>query len=228
MKHVVITGGSKGIGRALVKIFNENGYKVISLDIEEPSTKISGVIYKKVDIRDANAIKELVSGSLHVDILINNAAVQFVNPLEDLKDKEIKDMLDTNIYGTLNVTKAYSPFMKNGLIINVGSVHSTVPRTNKIPYDMSKAALAIFTKEIALELADQGTRAICVEFGAVKTPMNDNFVDEDKKKEAVSKQVIDHLLTSEECAEIIYELSLDKFKYMNGEIIKYDCGRSLK
>ena len=228
MKYAVITGGSKGIGQSLVKRFSENGYKVLSLDIEEPSFKLPGVNYKTVDIKDENAIREIAKSSLHVDVLINNAAVQYVNPLKDLEDKQIRAMLDTNIYGTLNVTRAFIPFLNEGLIVNVGSVHSETPRTEKIPYDMSKAALSIFTKEIALELSEQNTRAICVEFGAVKTPMNDNFNDKDSLEKALSKQVINHLMTSEECAELIYELTTEKYQYMNGQTVKYDCGRSLK
>ena len=228
MKYAVITGGSKGIGQALVKYFSENGYKVLSLDIEEPMEKVPGVSYKVVDIRDEKAIRQIAKSSLHVDVLINNAAVQYVKPLKDLEDEEIKAMLDVNVYGTLNVTRAFIPFLNEGLIVNVGSVHSETPRTEKIPYDMSKAALSIFTKEIALELSEQNTRAICVEFGAVNTPMNNNFEDKASLEKALSKQVINHLMTSEECAEVIYDLTTEKYKYMNGQTLKYDCGRSIK
>ena len=228
MKYAVITGGSKGIGQALVKYFSENGYKVLSLDIEEPMEKVPGVSYKVVDIRDEKAIRQIAKSSLHVDVLINNAAVQYVKPLKDLEDEEIKAMLDVNVYGTLNVTRAFIPFLNEGLIVNVGSVHSETPRTEKIPYDMSKAALSIFTKEIALELSEQNTRAICIEFGAVNTPMNNNFEDKASLEKALSKQVINHLMTSEECAEVIYDLTTEKYKYMNGQTLKYDCGRSIK
>ena len=201
---------------------------MISLDIEKPLNKIPGVIYQQVDIRDFQAVQKIAFDSLHVDILINNAAMQHINSLKELKEQEIKDMLDTNILGTLNVTKAFIPLLKDSLIINIGSVHSETPRTDKIPYDMSKAALSIFTKEIALELAEQGTRAICVEFGAVQTSMNNNFANENEKKEAISKQVIQHMMSTEECAKMVFELTTDKFAYMTGEVIKYDCGRSLK
>ena len=228
MRYVVVTGGSSGIGDALVKLFSNNGDKVISLDIKEPSIKAHGVIYKSVDIRNIEEIENAIKGILNIDILINNAAVQYINPLKKLDNKHIIDMIDTNILGTINVTKTLIPYLKDGLIINVGSVHSSVARENKIPYDMSKAALSIFTKEIALELSNQSTRSICVEFGAVKTPMNNDFVNKQEKESALSKQVINHLMTSEECAEIIYELTTDKYKFMNGSVVTYDCGRSLK
>lgn len=227
MKHVVITGGSSGIGLSLVKLFHEKGYKVISLDIKEPSYPIKGVCYYNVDITDYQKILEVAEPFFKIDILINNAAVQYIAPLKELKPEEIKKMIDTNITGTLNVSKAFASHLENGLIINIGSVHSFVPRENKIPYDMSKAALKMFTKEIALELKEQGTRAICVEFGAVNTPMNNNFANEEEKQQALSKQVIKHLMTAEECAEVVLELTGDKFAYMNGESIVYDCGRSL-
>ena len=228
MKFAVITGGSRGIGAALVSLYKKNGWKVLSLDISEPTYKVPGVIYEKADIKDANRLKDIAEQCGRIDLLINNAAIQHIKLLKDYSDKEIKDMIDTNILGTINVTRAFLSRLNNGLIINIGSVHSSVPRTHKIPYDISKAALVMFTKEIALELEEQNTRALCVEFGAVKTPMNDDFQDESQKKTALEKQVIDHLMTSEECAEVVYELSSDKFQYMNGEVIKYDCGRSLK
>ena len=228
MKYVVITGGSSGIGAALVAVYHKNGYKVISLDMVLPSYKVPGVIYEQVDIRDIDKLRNIAEQCNRIDLLINNAAIQYVSPLKDYSDEKIKEMIDTNILGTINVTRAFLSRLKGGLIINIGSVHSSVPRTNKIPYDISKAALVMFTKELALELEKEGTRALCVEFGAVKTPMNDDFKDKKQMEDAVKKQIIDHLMTSEECAEVVYELSSDKFKYMNGEVIKYDCGRSVK
>lgn len=228
MKHVVITGGSNGIGEALVSAFHEKGYKVIFIDKTAPRMVIPGVEYETIDIRDADRLNGLAQRFSKIDVLINNAAVQHVSLLSSYGQSDMEEMIDVNIKGTLNVTRAFLPHLGDGLIINIGSVHSSVPRTKKIPYDMSKAALVILTKETALELEAQNTRAICVEFGAVRTPMNDDFKDEQAAKEAVGKQVIKHLMTSGECARMVFELTTDQFKYLNGLVIRYDCGRSVK
>lgn len=228
MKTAVITGGNKGIGEALVKIFNDNGYQVISFDLEKPIEPIKGVIYEVVDIKDNKLVNEVANKYQKIDVLVNNAAAQFIAPLKEQSYEHIKEMIDTNVMGTINVTKAFLDSVKGGLIINIGSVHSSVVRRNKIPYDVSKAALNMLTKELALELEEDNTRVIGVEFGAVKTPMNNNFENEKELKAALDKQVIKHLLTSEECAEMIYALTTKPFRYMNGSIVVYDCGRSLK
>ena len=226
MKTVIITGGSSGIGASLARIFLSNNYKVIVIDVKENNDK--NIVFEKADVCDFDVLEKLSSKYKDVDIIINNAAVQYVAPLKKLDNSKMKEMIDVNIIGVLNVTKAFIKNMKKGLIINVGSTHADVARVNKIPYDMSKSAMQIFTKELALELEEDGIRTLCVEFGAVKTPMNDNFEDKDKEKEAICKQTINHILTCDDCAKFIYALTLDEFKYMNGSIIKYDCGRSLK
>ena len=229
MKQVVITGGSNGIGESLVEVFAKHDYKVISIDITKPLNPLKGVIYEEIDLRDAESLKKFAKSCPKIHVLINNAARQYVKPFKDFSDEEIKEMIDVNILGTMNVTRAFLPnISEEGLIINVGSVHSHVVRKNKIPYDMSKAALAMFTKELALELEEEKIRTLCVEFGAVETPMNNNFANKEELKVALEKQVINHLLTSEECAQAIFDLSGESFKYMNGSAVTIDCGRSLK
>ena len=227
-KQVVITGGNQGIGEALVKIFNDNDYQVISLDIDKPVQPFRGVIYEQVDIRDYDALLSIASKYENIDVLVNNAAKQYIAPLKEQDINNVKEMIDVNIMGTLNVTKAFLPKLNAGLIINIGSVHAENVRVNKIPYDMGKAALRMLTKELALELEKDQIRTLCVEFGAVKTPMNDNFENEEDLRKALDKQVIKHLLTSQECASMVFELTKEPFKYMDGNVIQLDCCRSLK
>jgi NAD(P)-dependent dehydrogenase (short-subunit alcohol dehydrogenase family) len=227
MKTCLITGAARGIGYAIAKIFNEEGYKVFAVD-KDPvvSSFPSSIIFEKIDVRDEEAVKALIEHLPKIDILINNAAIQYEKPYSQTSAKEFKNVVDTNLVGTFIVTKIVSSIMKKGLVINVGSVHSTLPRKNKMAYDASKAGLRILTQEFALELAIQGIRVNAIEFGAVDTPMNADSLKDNREKIA-ERVLMGHIFRPKEIATAIYRLASDDFQYMNGSIVVYDAGRSL-
>lgn len=227
MKTVLITGGSGGIGEALVNIYAKNGYKVVSVDIVAAPSPVDGVSYHIADVASPEAMRAVAQNYDKIDILINNAAVQYIAPIFEQTNEEIKRVLDVNVFGVINTVRAFKGKLGGGIVVNIGSIHSSVPRVNKIPYDMSKAALSVFTKELALELSGDGTRSICVEFGAVKTPMNGNFEDETEKNAALEKQVTRHMTSADECAEVVFALTKEPFSIANGSSFVVDCGRSL-
>lgn len=228
MKRVLITGGARGIGLALCKIFNENNYKVICLDKNyDDVEKIEGVIYYQCDVSSKNDVDNVIDKLEKIDILINNAAIQYIKPFLKTDYEDFYNVVNVNLIGNFNVTRACATKMNGGQIINVGSIHSSVPRINKIAYDATKAAINIMTKELALELHDKAIRVNCVEFGAVDTPMNkDTF--EKNRKEVEDSVLMKHIFESKEIAKVIYNFTLDDFKYMNGSVIVYDAGRSIK
>jgi len=228
MKKVLITGGANGIGQALCQIFKNNGYQVYTIDIKNQKHEDKDIHFQILDIRNQGLIEDYVKKIGNVDLLINNAAIQIEEPFINASFESIKNVIETNMIGTLAITKAIIPKInKNGLIINIGSIHGTIPRKNKMTYDMSKAALEMMTKELALELAPN-IRVNQLNIGATLTPMNQVFdKDQEKLEEAKNKVPMKHIFTAEEIAKVVYQLTDDVYQYMTGSIIVYDGGRSL-
>lgn len=230
MKKVVITGGSVGIGYALALKYFKNNYLVYILDKQEPiKTKISdNLIYYKLDINELEQIKTILNEIGTIDLLINNAAVQVEKPFLNQTEEELKTVINTNLLSPIILTHLITKehMNKGGQVFNISSVHGSIPRKNKISYDVSKAGLEMFTKELALELAPK-IRVNAIAIGATKTPMNDNFVNEEKAMNSIKKVPLNYIFNSEDIAEIVFELTSDKFKHMTGSIVVYDGGRSL-
>jgi NAD(P)-dependent dehydrogenase (short-subunit alcohol dehydrogenase family) len=228
MKKVCITGGANGIGYAICELYLKKGFEVYTIDVKKPDYLDPKIHFDLVDIKDSHAVESYVNSLNQIDILINNAAIQIEEPFIQSSYESMKKVIDTNILGTLSVTHQMIPKLnKDAQIINIGSIHGSIPRKNKMTYDMSKAALEVMTKELALELAPN-IRVNQLNIGATLTPMNQIFNEnENKLKEAASKVPLQHIFTPEEIAEVIYELTTDTFRFMTGSIITYDGGRSL-
>lgn len=228
MKKAIITGGADGIGFATAKLLSENNYIVYTLDIKETKEQLDNTTHFIVDLMETSKIENILDEIGNFDLLINNAAVQIEKPFLSASKSEIVKVLNTNILSTVLLTNyALKKLNNNSLIINVGSVHSNKPRLNKLTYDISKAALDMFTKSLALELAPN-IRVNQINIGATKTPMNEIFDSNPEIAEiSISKVPLNHLFLAEEIAAAIFEMTKAAFKYMTGSIIIYDGGRSL-
>lgn len=228
MRKAFITGGADGIGFALAKILSKNNYIVYTVDLKTIKEPLQNVEHFVADINDFDKIQTIINQIGQIDLLINNAAVQIEKSFASTSSDEVLKVLNTNIVSTILLTNYSIPFLKdNSLIINVGSVHSNKPRLNKLTYDISKAALDMFTKSLALELAPR-VRVNQVNVGATHTPMNEIFkTNPETLKTSISKVPLKHILTANEVAQVIYSLTLETYKHMTGSIILYDAGRSL-
>lgn len=228
MKKILITGGAGGIGFAIAEKFSKENYLVYSIDLKQPKKKLTNVKNYIGNINDESFVKNMLKEIGTIDILVNNAAIQTTTPFVETSIEIIKKVLNNNILGTVTFTRAVlNNFKSNGQIINIGSVHSTKTRKNKLTYDISKASLDTFTKTLALELAP-GIRVNQVSFGAVYTPMNESFnINEEEIKLAKSKVPLNHIFEAHEIASVVYQITKDDFKYLTGAIINYDAGRSL-
>ena len=228
MKTAVVTGTAKGIGQAIVKKLLEHNFYVVSIDKELNKIKHPNLMHHPVDINNYEQVDIIIKSMKNIDLLINNAAIQYEKPFSEQTIEEITQVLNTNLVSLMLLTKKLIPkLVKDSHILNIGSVHSLRVRKNKIPYDVTKAGLDMFTKSLALELAPK-TRVNSLNIGAAKTPMNNNFKDDEKLKEAVERVPLKHILTSDEVSEVVLALISDTFKYMTGSIVVYDGGRSLK
>jgi NAD(P)-dependent dehydrogenase (short-subunit alcohol dehydrogenase family) len=235
-KIAVITGGAQGIGLAIVKELILNNVKCIVLDKNEVELNKLKEQFPVVDIIciDIGQIKllqqllDLLSQQYpHIHYLVNNAAIQAVEPIDQLNFEHVTEILQVNLVAGLYLMTKLSQQMKEGDgIINISSVHAKRPRLDKYAYDASKAALNLMTQEFALALAPKKIRVNAVSPGATKTPLNHNFEDIEEYTRSVQKIPFGEVATPEQIAKVVvFYLLTDS--YTTGSIITIDGGRSL-
>ncbi len=229
-KTAVVSGAAKGIGKALVMRLRELGCDVI--EVSRSFTEPSEDRYE-ADITDTDRLKEIRDDVLrrygHIDILVNNAARQDVLDFDHTDPQSFQKVVVNNLCGTYNMCHTFIGAMGPGsTVINMLSVHSEVPRRNKLAYDASKAGLGMLTKELALELADRKITVNGISFGAVATPMNSDWLDDPEKVAAVKKNIpLDWIASPEEIADFTCTV-IEKFSDVcTGATYVFDGGRSL-
>ena len=191
MKNVLITGGSRGIGRAMVELFSINGYKVAftykksdeaaALLAEQAGAyAIKADSEKPFDIERAVADATEMMGS--VDVLINNAAVSSIALISDISLEEWNRVMNTSVTGAFLYTKGALPQMINkkwGRIINISSMWGITGASCEVHYSTAKAAVIGFTKALANELGPSGITVNAIAPGVIRTEMNSSLSQED-------------------------------------------------
>lgn len=234
-KTIFVTGGSRGIGEAVVRLaagkynvaftFLSSEDKAIKIENELGGLK-NGVMAIKCDIRDAESVKNAVEKAKKrfgkIDVLINNAGVSCTRIFTDLSASDIKKCFDTNVFGTFNVTSAILPDMlKNGgSIVNVSSVWGEIGASGESVYAASKAAVIGFTKSLAKEVAYMNVKVNAVAPGAVDTDMMKEYSAEEVENLIKEKIPSGRLATPEEIAKVI--LFVAEQEYMSGATIRVD------
>lgn len=235
-KVVIITGGANGIGYETAKMFCDNGAIVYVFDIDKLINKknyLDKIKYIKCDVsNNEDVMKSIDYVFLHehkIDVLINNAAIQFTSEFVNYSDEEYLKVIKTNFIGTCNCIHNVLKYMNDGsTILNILSVHSSKPRTNKFSYDCSKSSLECLTKELALELASRKISVNALSFGAVETNMNLIWKENPVlKQEALSKVPLKIIFTPKQIAFFISIIIKNFSSYTTGSIFVIDGGRSL-
>ena len=237
MKTVLITGASRGIGRATAEYFAEQGWHVVInyLNSKDKADELVSAIRQKggsatairADVGNADECRALVSAASvngGIDALINNAAIDEMMPFDMLSPEREKRLFDVNLFGAMNCTRYALPYMINrkcGSVVNVSSIWGRVGASCEVQYSTSKAAIIGFTKSLAKELAPSGIRVNCVCPGVIDTDMNKNVSAEDMA-EFVSGVPMGRLGTPREVAECIYFLC--GATYVTGQILGVDGG----
>ena len=241
MKTVLITGASRGIGRATALKFAQGGYGVginynnSKKDAEGLKKEIESFGGKaeifKADISDSGQTAKMIReageklGSL--DVLVNNAGIALPQGLfTDFDDSDIKRIFDTNVIGMMNCTKGVIPQMvqkKSGRIINVSSIWGEIGGSCEVIYSASKAAVIGFTKALAKELGPSGICVNCVAPGFIDTDMNYHLSEEDKSEfsESIS---LGRIRRAEEVADAIYFIASEGSNYITGEVLSNHGG----
>ena len=170
MKTVLITGGARGIGKAISEKFAQNGYNVVInySKSEESAYRLSqaypNIRTFKADISNKKEVQALVDFAekefKHVDILVNNAGISSCGLLQDLSEEELNRIFAVNVNGSFFTAQAVLPSMisrKSGKIINISSVWGMVGASNEVAYSASKSAIIGFTKALAKEVHIRST-----------------------------------------------------------------------
>ena len=240
-KVAVVTGGSRGIGRAICEAFCKNGADVAFLDAGSPEVAEETAAYlaqfgTKVkayscDISDfdktTEVFKDIFADFGTVDILVNNAGITRDKLLLSMKPEEFTSVIDINLVGAYNTVKQVYPVMlkkRSGKIINVSSVAGVMGNPGQTNYAASKAGLIGFTKSIAKELGSRGICCNAIAPGFVKTPMTTAFADKDEFVNAIPMK---RFAEPEEIANLVLFLSSDMANYITGEVIRIDGGMAM-
>jgi 3-oxoacyl-[acyl-carrier protein] reductase len=239
-KAVIVTGGSRGIGRAIVELFSAEGADVTFLFRENTAAaaeviaagRAAGrqITAEQVDVRDpqgcAAAVERVAERGGRIDVLVNNAGLVRDNLLGLLEDDDVRAVLDTNIGGIFNVTRAVVPHMiarRAGKIINVSSVAGEKGGRGQTNYAASKGAINAFTRALAVELAPRRITVNAVAPGVIETDMSQAIRDR-AGEEVKSRILLRRFGTPIDVAYAIWFLASRYADYITGEVLHVDGG----
>ncbi len=236
---VLITGSSRGIGKAIAVKFAKKGYNVVincakqnelllSAKKEIESYQVPCLAYLG-DIGDYGVAKELFRqikksfGS--VDVLVNNAGIAYIGLLTDMSFEDWNRVLTTNLTSVFNCCSLAVPDMvhkKSGKIINISSVWGNAGASCEVAYAASKGGMNAFTKALAKELAPSNIQVNAVACGAIDTEMN-HFLNDEELLQLMNEIPANRLGRAEEVADLVHHLAC-KNEYLTGQIIGLDGG----
>lgn len=238
-KSVIVTGGSRGIGRATVELFAAEGAEVTFFYRDSTAAaevtdagRAAGhkITAEQVDIRDPQsctaAVERIAERCGRIDILVNNAGVIRDNLLALLEDDDIRTVLDTNVGGVFNVTRAVVPHMiskRAGKIINVSSVSGEKGGRGQTNYAASKGAINAFTRALAVELASRRITVNAVAPGVIETEMSREVRDR-AADEVKSRILLRRFGTPQEVARAVWFLASRYADYITGQVLHVDGG----
>lgn len=237
-RNVVVTGGSKGIGKACVEAFLRQNDTVIFCDLDESSSAqclnelihLGKLYYFPCDISNYNDVQDFfikVNKVLeHIDVLVNNAGIQIVSDFNSINVKDWERVIQTNVNGTFYCIKEVVQYMKSGSIVNMSSLYSSQTRLNKFSYDASKAAIKRMTEEFALALSPN-IRVNAIEPGAVYTPMNQDFDNKSIEEKVLSRIPLKRIAQASDIAKNVVYLCSEDANYITGISLIVDGGRHL-
>lgn len=234
----LVTGGSRGIGRAIVEILAASGMEVaFSYRENEAAAREvmeagpEGKIFASaVDVRDGAACQAFVESVAdragRIDVLVNNAGVIRDNLLGMLSDEDIRAVLQTNVEGTFNMCRAVVPFMmskRRGSIVNLSSVSGEKGGRGQTNYAASKGAINGFTRSLACEVAARNIRVNAVAPGVIETEMS-RAVRELAGDQITSRILLKRIGKPEHIAHAVWFLASRYAEYITGQILTVDGG----
>lgn len=239
----VVTGGSRGIGKAIALELAENGANVVinySKDSKGAQEVAENIRNKGIDcltikanVSSASEVENMVETIIErygrIDILVNNAGITRDSLLARMKEKDWDDVIDINLKGVYNCTKSVVKIMMKqrwGRVVNISSVVGITGNPGQTNYSAAKAGIIGFTKSCARELASRGITVNAVAPGFIRTDMTDKLRNE-IKKELESKIPVGRLGKPEDVAHTVLFLVSSKADYITGQVINVDGGMAM-
>ncbi len=218
-KTVLITGASKGIGKACVEVFQKNGYSVVA------------PMRKEMDLLNTISIQSYLDNlNQDIDVLVNNAGINPLAIIGEIDFRSAHELLNTNFWAPVMLSNFFAPKMKQrgfGRIVNVSSIWSGVTKPGRSMYASTKAAINAFTRTAAVEFASSNVLINAVAPGYVNTELTELNNSPEQIEQIKASLPINRLAEPVEIAELIYFLASDKNTFVTGQTIFADGGYSI-
>jgi 3-oxoacyl-[acyl-carrier protein] reductase len=234
---VLVTGGTRGIGRAIANMFAEDNAYVIAtgtnkqkLDELNNQSKSSGIHYRYLDFTSTASVEsflDYLKSLKKVDVLVNCAGVNKINLIDEINDEDWDWMNTVNLRGPYLISKAISSMMKTtgyGRMVNISSIFGVVSKIKRASYSTTKWGLIGFTKAIALDLGEHNILVNAVSPGFVDTDLTRKILGEDEIKNIIQDIPVKKLAVPDDIARTVLFLSSDLNTYITGQNIIIDGG----
>jgi len=235
-KTVLVTGGTRGIGASIVRHFENLNAEVIATGANKDQLHKSinrRVKYHYLDLKNEKSISdfiEYISQRKKIDVLINNAGMNKIDPIEKIKDEDWNNIYSINLYGPFVLTREISKIMKKnkyGRIVNIASIFGVISREKRAAYSSTKSGLIGLTKATAHDLAKDNILVNSISPGFIDTELTKNILGEKSMKEISSSIPLKRLGDPDEIAKLVLFLTSDQNTYITGENIIIDGGYTI-
>jgi NAD(P)-dependent dehydrogenase (short-subunit alcohol dehydrogenase family) len=212
----IVTGATAGIGAATARALHAAGYHVFGTYRKLPSARIAGVEYVACDVTSDQAVgaavREVLTKTSRIDLLVNNAGVGLVGAAEESSLEQAKSVFDVNLFGVIRMTNAVLPVMRqqrSGRIVNISSVMGLIPSPFLALYASSKHAVEGYSQSLDHEVRSSGIRVVLVEPGYTRTTFESNALAPDQQSDHYApsrtnaEAVLRHEMTKAEPPEVV-------------------------
>lgn len=229
MRRVLVTGGTRGIGRAIADQFKEEGCKVIITGTRENPDNIEGFEYMRVDFGDQESTKKFFKDleGVEIDVLINNAGINNIKLIPDVQEWEYDELFDVNLKAPYFMSQAAAKSMRKrggGHIINISSIMSVTSREKRSLYSTTKAGLTGMTRALSIELGPDNILVNCVSPGFTLTDLTRESLSQEEMDGYASRIPLRRLAEVEEMANVVCFMCSEKNTYITGQNIVVDGG----